>query len=94
MTFGARGSSSSALSTVPLTSVEAERIFSICGQFYASIRSSLSAETIDMLVFTKYFILRHKYNSIFTYLEYVFTQNYQLYIIYAITMFNEHICLN
>ena len=45
-----------ALSTVPPTSVEAERIFSICGQFYTSIRSSLFAETIDMLVFTKYFL--------------------------------------
>ena len=31
----------SALFTVPPTSVEAERIFSICGQFYTSIRSSL-----------------------------------------------------
>ena len=53
----------SALSTVPPTSVEAERIFSICGKFYASIRSSLFAETIDMLVFTKYFLLRHKDNK-------------------------------
>ena len=53
----------SALSTVPPTSVEAERIFSICGQFYTLIRSSLFAETIDMLVFTKYFLLRHKDNK-------------------------------
>ena len=53
----------SALFTVPPTSVEAERIFSICGLFYTSIRSSLFAETIDMLVFTKYFLLRHKDNK-------------------------------
>ena len=53
----------SALSTVPPTSVEAERIFSFCGQFYTSIRSSLFAKTIDMLVFTKYFLLRHKDNK-------------------------------
>ena len=53
----------SALSTVPPTSVEDERIFSICGQFYTSIRSSLFAETIDMIVFTKYFLLRHKDNK-------------------------------
>ena len=53
----------SALSSVPPSSVEAERIFSICGQFYTSIRSSLFAETIDMLVFTKYFLLRHKDNK-------------------------------
>ena len=53
----------SALSTVPPSSVEAERIFSICGQFYTSIRSSLFAETIDMLVFTNYFLLRHKDNK-------------------------------
>ena len=108
MTFGARGSSSSQrqkrdplawnccilpylLCLLPQWRLNA--FFQFVDNFYASIRSSLSAETIDMLVFTKYFILRHKYNSIFTYLEYVFTQNYQLYIIYAITMFNEHICL-
>ena len=53
----------SALSTVPPSSVEAERIFSICGKFYTSIRSSLFAETIDMLVSTKYFLLRHKDNT-------------------------------
>ena len=53
----------SALSTVPPTSVEAEPFFSICGQFYTSIRSNLFAETIDMLVFTEYFLLRHKDNK-------------------------------
>ena len=41
----------SALFTVPPTSVEAGRIFSIF------------AETIDMIVFTKYFLLRHKDNK-------------------------------
>ena len=41
-----------ALSNVPPTSVEVERVFfSVCGQFYTSVRSRLSAETIDMFVF-------------------------------------------
>ena len=47
-----------ALKTVPPTSVEAERVFSVTGQFYSEIRSRMSATTVDMLVFVKYFLLR------------------------------------
>ena len=77
-TFGARGSSSSQrqkrdplawnccilpylLCLLPQWRLNA--FYSTCGQFYTSIRSSLFAETIDMLVFTKYFLLRHKDNK-------------------------------
>ena len=55
---------------MPPTSVEAERIFSICGQFYTSISEnkhingfSKKAASIDMFVFTKYFLLRNKDNK-------------------------------
>lgn len=41
------------LSTVQATSVEAERAFSICGQFVTKIRNRLSAESIDALCFLK-----------------------------------------
>ena len=54
--------SGNTLRAVHPTSVEAERIFSVCGQFYTSVRGRLSAKsnTIEMLVFsfTKYFLLR------------------------------------
>lgn len=42
-----------ALSSVQATSVEAERAFSICGQFVTKIRNRLSAESIDALCFLK-----------------------------------------
>ena len=42
-----------ALTTVQATSVEAERAFSICGQFVTKIRNRLSAESIDALCFLK-----------------------------------------
>lgn len=42
-----------ALHSVQATSVEAERAFSICGQFVTKLRNRLSAESIDALCFLK-----------------------------------------
>lgn len=41
------------LATVQAASVEAERAFSVCGQFVTKIRNRLSAESIDALCFLK-----------------------------------------
>ncbi|XP_030578053.1 zinc finger BED domain-containing protein 4-like [Archocentrus centrarchus] len=42
-----------ALHSVQATSVEAERAFSICGQFVTKLRNRLSAESLDALCFLK-----------------------------------------
>ncbi|XP_073715766.1 uncharacterized protein [Misgurnus anguillicaudatus] len=49
-----------ALSTIQATSVEAERAFSICGQFVTKIRNRLSAESIDALCFLKAHFQKNK----------------------------------
>jgi hypothetical protein len=41
------------LNTIPPASVEAERVFSDCGNFGTKIRSSLNDESLDMLSFLK-----------------------------------------
>ena len=44
-----------ALQTVPPTSVEAERVFSAGGLFLTKLRSSMSDNTLDKLIFLKLF---------------------------------------
>lgn len=46
-----------ALMGVPPTSVEAERVFSVTGLFLTELRSRMNPETLDVLVFLKYYLL-------------------------------------
>ena len=47
----------SCLKTIPPTSVEAERVFSVTGLFLTKLRSRLSDVTLDKLIFLKYYFL-------------------------------------
>ena len=49
-----------ALKSVPPTSVEAERVFSVTGLFLTELRSRMNPETVNVLVFLKYFLLSKK----------------------------------
>ena len=49
-----------ALGTIQVASVEAERIFSICGSFVTKVRSRLEDDTIDALVYLKKYYIRQK----------------------------------
>ena len=49
-----------AYSSIPPTSVEAERVFSVTGLFLTELRSKLNPETLDVLVFLKYYLLNKK----------------------------------
>ena len=47
----------SCLKTIPPTSVEAERVFSVTGLFLTKLRTRLSDVTLDKLIFLKYYFL-------------------------------------
>ena len=52
----------SCLNSLPLSSVEAERCFSAAGLFISKLRSSLSDEMIDCLIFVRSYFSRKKIN--------------------------------
>ena len=49
-----------AIKNISVSSVEAERIFSITGSYITKIRSSLGDQTVDDLVFLKKFYVQEK----------------------------------
>ena len=49
----------SCLKTIPPTSVEAERVFSVTGLFLTKLRSRLSDVKLDKQIFLKYYFLNN-----------------------------------
>lgn len=47
-----------ALLTIKPTSVEAERVFSTGGKFLSPLRSRMTDDTINALIFLKYYFIR------------------------------------
>ena len=52
-----------ALKSIPPSSVESERVFSITGQYVTKLRTNLHDDTVDALVFLKSFYKKKEDNS-------------------------------